>query len=180
MPERFGFGRAKNGVEQPYRGRRAFGRSLGRSAHRISWPSLPKGCEAPSGTKGLDLRASLVLWLRADCYPGKPLVGNLLDIPPHHSWLKFKEWADQYGPLFRLNIAGREHYIVSTEKIANDLLRERGTLYSSREQLPAAAQLLGDNMRPLLLHTMVCGTITTTSVERLLIVQQTSGEKVVV
>lgn len=27
--------------------------------------------------------------------PGKPLIGNLLDIPPSHSWLKFKEWADE-------------------------------------------------------------------------------------
>ena len=66
-----------------------------------------------------------------------------------HSWLKFKEWADVYGPLFRLNLAGREHYVVSTEKVANDLLRERGNIYSSREQLPAAVQLLGDSLRPL-------------------------------
>ncbi|KAF2179947.1 cytochrome P450 [Zopfia rhizophila CBS 207.26] len=83
--------------------------------------------------------------------PGKPIVGNLLDIPTQHSWLKFKEWSDQYGPLIRLNLAGKVHYIASTEKIANDLLRERGTLYSSREQSPAAAQLLSDNLRPLLL-----------------------------
>ena len=83
--------------------------------------------------------------------PGKPIVGNLLDIPPKHSWLQFKKWADRYGPLMRLNIAGREHYIISTEKIANDLLRERGSLYSSREQLPAAAKLLSDDLRPLFL-----------------------------
>lgn len=81
--------------------------------------------------------------------PGKPFVGNLPDIPPKHSWLKFKEWSDQYGPLMRLNIAGREHYVASTEKVANDLLRERGGIYSSREQLPAAAQLLSRNLRPL-------------------------------
>lgn len=58
-------------------------------------------------------------------------------------------WADKYGPLFRLRLAGREHYVVSTEKVANDLLRERGNIYSSREQMPAAVQLLGDNLRPL-------------------------------
>ncbi|KAK4498266.1 hypothetical protein PRZ48_010923 [Zasmidium cellare] len=81
--------------------------------------------------------------------PGKPLVGNLPDIPPKHSWLKFKKWSDQYGPLMRLNIAGREHYVASTEKVANDLLRERGGIYSSREQLPAAVQLLSKNLRPL-------------------------------
>ena len=79
---------------------------------------------------------------------GKPIVGNLLDIPPYHSWLKFKEWADQYGPIYRLNIAGKNNVIVSTEKIANDLLRERGNIYSSREQFPMAVQLLSDNLRP--------------------------------
>lgn len=83
--------------------------------------------------------------------PGYPIVGNLLDIPPKHSWLKFKEWSDQYGSLYRLNLAGKEHYMISSEKIANDLLRERGTYYSSREQFPAAAKLLSDNLRPLFL-----------------------------
>lgn len=84
-------------------------------------------------------------------YAGKPIIGNLLDIPPYHSWLKFKRWSDTYGPIFKLNIAGSTHIVVSTEKIANDLMRERGTLYSSREQLPMAAKLLSDNLRPLFL-----------------------------
>lgn len=82
---------------------------------------------------------------------GKPLIGNLPDIPPKHSWLKFKEWGDQYGPIFRLNLAGKEHYVVSKEKIANDLLRERGNIYSSREQLPAATVLLSGRLRPVLM-----------------------------
>lgn len=82
---------------------------------------------------------------------GKPVIGNLLDIPPKHSWLKFKDWADQYGPIFRLSIFGRNLVVVSTEKIANDLLRDRGNLYSSREQLPMAAQLMSRNLRPLFL-----------------------------
>ncbi|KAK5126620.1 hypothetical protein LTR85_009554 [Meristemomyces frigidus] len=96
-----------------------------------SRPKVPQGAAFPPGP------------------PGKPLVGNLLDIPPVHSWLRFKEWADQYGPLFRLSLAGREHYVVSTEKAANVLLRERGNNYSSREQMPAAVQLLGGSLRPL-------------------------------
>jgi hypothetical protein len=81
----------------------------------------------------------------------EPIVRNLLDIPPYHSWLKLKARADQYGPIFKLNIAGGDHVVVSTEKIANDLIRERGTLYSSREQFPMVAQLLSDNLRPLFL-----------------------------
>ncbi len=83
--------------------------------------------------------------------PGLPLLGNLLQVPPSHSWLQFKEWADIFGSIYQMNIAGRTHVIVSSEKIANDLLRERGNLYSGREQLPMAAQLLSGNLRPLLL-----------------------------
>lgn len=82
---------------------------------------------------------------------GYPLIGNLLDIPPQHSWLKFKEWADEYGPLYRIRLGWQEHVVISTEKIANDLLRERGSHYSSREQTVMAAELLSDNLRPLLL-----------------------------
>ncbi|KAF5979386.1 cytochrome P450 monooxygenase [Fusarium bulbicola] len=82
---------------------------------------------------------------------GKPLVGNLFEIPQYHSWLKFKEWADTYGPIFRLNLAGRQHVVLSTEKIANDLLRERGSYYSSREFLPMASGIVSREMRPLLL-----------------------------
>jgi cytochrome P450 len=76
-------------------------------------------------------------------------VGNLPDIPTSHSWFQFKRWADKYGPVFRLKVMGRNMVVVSTEKVANDLLRERGTLYSSREQLPMAAQLVSRNLRPL-------------------------------
>lgn len=82
---------------------------------------------------------------------GVPILGNMLQIPPHHSWLKFKEWADQYGNIIRFTILGRENVVLSTERVANDLLRERGTLYSSREHLVMASDMLSDNLRPLLI-----------------------------
>ncbi|KAB5581284.1 cytochrome P450 [Coniochaeta sp. 2T2.1] len=94
---------------------------------------LPKGARLPPGPKGY------------------PIIGTLADIAPQHSWLKFKEWADEYGPLFRFRLASQEHVVISTEKVANDLLRERGSHYSSREQTVMAAELLSRNLRPLLL-----------------------------
>ncbi|KAK5717274.1 hypothetical protein LTR15_009167 [Elasticomyces elasticus] len=100
---------------------------------RTKLKALPPGTQLPGGP------------------PRKPLLGNLLDLPPFHSWLKFHEWQEQYGPLYRLDLAGRTNIIVSSEEIANDLLRERGNIYSSREQLPMGAQLLSDNLRPVLL-----------------------------
>ncbi|KAK0122021.1 hypothetical protein ONS95_010286 [Cadophora gregata] len=82
---------------------------------------------------------------------GVPIVGNLLQIQSRHSWLQFKAWADNYGPIFCLKLGLREHVVISSEAIANELLRERGNIYSSREQVPMAAELLSHNLRPLLL-----------------------------
>lgn len=96
-------------------------------------PDIPSGTEEPAGP------------------PGNPLLGNLLDVPPYHSWLKFFDWSKKYGPLYRLDLAGQDHVIVSTESIANDLLRERGNIYSSRVHLPMASELLSRHLRPLLI-----------------------------
>lgn len=82
---------------------------------------------------------------------GIPILGNLPQVPLTHSWLKFKEWADQYGPLYSLSLAGNRHVVVSTERIANDLLRGRGNIYSSRPYLPMSSELLSHNLRPVLL-----------------------------
>ncbi|KEF51210.1 uncharacterized protein A1O9_12713 [Exophiala aquamarina CBS 119918] len=74
----------------------------------------------------------------------------MFNLPPVQTWLKFKEWSDIFGPIFSFTLPGRYMVVVSTEKIANDLLRERGSLYSSREQLPMAAELMSKNLRTLL------------------------------
>ncbi len=50
-----------------------------------------------------------------------------------------------------MTLAGQEHYVLSSEKVANDLLRERGSIYSSRPLAPASAELLSKNLRPVLL-----------------------------
>lgn len=73
---------------------------------------------------------------------GIPFLGNAHELPPYHSWLKFAEWAKQYGPIYQISILGSNHVIVSTDKIANHLLRDRGAHYSSREQLPFAVKLV--------------------------------------
>lgn len=44
----------------------------------------------------------------------------------------------------RLTIAGQQHLLLGRESIANDLLRERGTIYSDRYLASAATQLLCD------------------------------------
>ncbi|KAF8242601.1 cytochrome P450 [Wilcoxina mikolae CBS 423.85] len=101
--------------------------------HHLLSKRLPSGTTTPPGPSAI------------------PLLGNLLQVPKAHSWLQFKTWADSYGPIFQLNMAGKNHIVLSTEKTANELLRERGTLYSSREHMYFASDLLSHNLRPLLL-----------------------------
>ncbi|KAH8776846.1 cytochrome P450 [Hyaloscypha sp. PMI_1271] len=66
-------------------------------------------------------------------------------------WFKFTEWGSEYGPIYQYKAFGKVNVVVGTEKIANDLLRERGDIYSSRENLPMASQLLSDNKKALFL-----------------------------
>ncbi|KZL67504.1 cytochrome p450 [Colletotrichum incanum] len=81
----------------------------------------------------------------------KPFIGNLLLIPPVHSWLTFHELIKRHGPIVRLSLAGQEHVLLGTETAANDLLRQRGNLYSDRHYAPASSHLLTDDHMLLLL-----------------------------
>lgn len=80
---------------------------------------------------------------------GKPFIGS--NLGKDYFWFKFDEWAQQYGSIYQYKSFRQVNIVVSTEGIANELLRERGTIYSSREQLPMASQLLSDNKRALFL-----------------------------
>ncbi|KAH6665609.1 putative O-methylsterigmatocystin oxidoreductase [Halenospora varia] len=50
-------------------------------------------------------------------------------------WLKFKKWADIYGPIYYTSMLGAKFIIVSDEKIAEELLVKRGKIYSDRPQI---------------------------------------------
>lgn len=71
-------------------------------------------------------------------FPGPrlfPLVGRVHDVPRFSLWLKFKEWADQYGPIYYLRIADQRFIIVTDQQIADELLNKRGNIYSGRPQI---------------------------------------------
>ncbi|KAI0738051.1 cytochrome P450 [Daedaleopsis nitida] len=93
----------------------------------VSYPAKPK---IPSG-------------LRSLLGPkGYPILGSVTDIPERNIHLRFYEWAQQYGPIYQVNLAGTNHVWISKESIAHDLLTKRSAIYSDRPHLPA---LLHDN-----------------------------------
>lgn len=73
-------------------------------------------------------------------FPGPtqlPLVGRVHDLKRFGLWLKFKEWADIYGPIYQTSMIDQTFVIVSDEQIAEELLIKRGHIYSGRPQIRA-------------------------------------------
>jgi hypothetical protein len=68
-------------------------------------------------------------------FPGPlllPWIGRIHDLPIQYMWLKFKEWADIYGPIYKTKMLGATFLIISDEKIAEELLVKRAKIYSDR------------------------------------------------
>lgn len=43
--------------------------------------------------------------------------------------------AARYGPIFKLEVMGLTHVVISTQKVAEDLMARRGAIYSDRGHL---------------------------------------------
>jgi hypothetical protein len=61
-----------------------------------------------------------------------PYIGRIHDLPIQFMWLKFKEWADIYGPIYRTEMLGAKFIIISDESVAEDLLVRRAKINSDR------------------------------------------------
>jgi hypothetical protein len=64
-----------------------------------------------------------------------PWIGRIHDLPIEFMWLKFKEWADIYGPIYRTKMLGDNFVIITDEKIAEDILIKRAKVYSDRPEI---------------------------------------------
>ncbi|KAL1605909.1 hypothetical protein SLS59_003030 [Nothophoma quercina] len=64
-----------------------------------------------------------------------PWIGRIHDLPIDFMWLKFKEWADMYGPIYRTKMLGANFVIISDESIAEEILVKRAKVYSDRPEI---------------------------------------------
>jgi hypothetical protein len=89
---------------------------------------------------------------------GIPFIGRVHDVPSNATWLKFWQWAQEYGPIYQMEIFGSDHVFISSEEVANDLLGKRSSIYSDRPVIPNLPdnRTSGDYL-PLLGHN---GTVT--------------------
>ncbi|KAH7097916.1 cytochrome P450 [Auriculariales sp. MPI-PUGE-AT-0066] len=67
---------------------------------------------------------------------GIPVLGNALEMPADYAWLKYSEWAAQYGDVVHVSALGRHIVILSSLNAVNDLLVKRGSNYSDRPVVP--------------------------------------------
>ncbi|KZV92238.1 cytochrome P450 [Exidia glandulosa HHB12029] len=91
--------------------------------------------------------------------PGPPqslVLGNLRDVPTHDAHVAYSRMAEKYdqecrtrvtlpeleGPLFQLKLPTQNIVIISSSKVAFDLLEKRGAIYSDRPAF-RMAELMG-------------------------------------
>ncbi|KAL0581499.1 hypothetical protein V5O48_000557 [Marasmius crinis-equi] len=80
-----------------------------------------------------------------------PFVGNLLQLPKERQWIKFREWATEYGPIFHLE-AGPDHIVVlNTPEATEDLLVKRNRIFTDRMSPHVAADIVSAGQRMLFL-----------------------------
>ncbi|OLN86936.1 Fumitremorgin C synthase 1 [Colletotrichum chlorophyti] len=73
-------------------------------------------------------------------FPGPkqyPIVGRVHDLPKIAMWLKFKEWADEFGPIYQTSMLGQKFVIISDEAMAQELLIKNGNNFGGRPQIRA-------------------------------------------
>jgi cytochrome P450 len=56
---------------------------------------------------------------------GLPLLGNLLQIEVGQAHRILARWADEFGPIYRFRMAGRQAVAVAAPELINEVLRER-------------------------------------------------------
>ncbi|KAF9877043.1 cytochrome p450 [Colletotrichum karsti] len=73
-------------------------------------------------------------------FPGPkqyPIVGRVHDLPRFAMWLKLKEWADEFGPIYQTSMLGQKFIIISDEEMAQELLIKNGNSFAGRPQIRA-------------------------------------------
>ncbi|CAD6582177.1 MAG: hypothetical protein CYPHOPRED_001859 [Cyphobasidiales sp. Tagirdzhanova-0007] len=82
--------------------------------------------------------------------PGRlPIVGHRPALGPERPWLKMKEWADTYGPIYRIQLGNQQVVVLSDARTANALLDKRSAIYSSRPHSVVGVEYVGRGLRML-------------------------------
>lgn len=81
--------------------------------------------------------------------PGHWLWGN--DIPETKDYLKYHEWAQEYGPIYSLRSGRRTMIVIANNEAAVEILEKEGIHSADRPRTVAAGEMMSGNMRILLI-----------------------------
>lgn len=73
--------------------------------------------------------------------PALPVIGNALQIPLTHQWLKYAEWGKKYGEIIHISVFGQPIVILNAAQPISDLLDRRSAIYSDRPRMTMAGEL---------------------------------------
>ncbi|OJA19251.1 hypothetical protein AZE42_05985 [Rhizopogon vesiculosus] len=74
---------------------------------------------------------------------GRPLVGNIPDMPQDKPWLTFTEWGKKYGDISHVEVLGQHIMVLNSVKTAVEMLDKKSSIYSDRPVLPMGGELVG-------------------------------------
>lgn len=99
---------------------------------RSLWTKLSNRRKLPPGPKGV------------------PLIGNLLHLPKQRQFEQLYQWSKEYGPIMYFNMAGQPLVVLSSHKVARDLLSLRSSRYSDRPRMVMCGELVAKGMNILM------------------------------
>ncbi|KLO15260.1 CyP450 monooxygenase [Schizopora paradoxa] len=73
--------------------------------------------------------------------PGRPIIGNLLQIPSTRLWERAAEWGKEYGDLIFIEAVGMPILIINSYETAVELVNKRSSIYSSRPHITMPCDL---------------------------------------
>ncbi|KAG1874761.1 cytochrome P450 [Suillus subalutaceus] len=75
--------------------------------------------------------------------PGRPLIGNIPDMPAVKPWVTFTEWGKKYGDISHVEVLGQHIMVLNSVKTAVEMLDKKSSVYSDRPVLPMGGELVG-------------------------------------
>ncbi|KAG7085476.1 hypothetical protein E1B28_003038 [Marasmius oreades] len=78
---------------------------------------------------------------------GLPFLGNIFQIPGSRQWLKFSEWAKEYGPILHLTVGPQHIVVLNSPDVVEELFIDKNKLFSDRLAPYVAADIVSDGQR---------------------------------
>ncbi|KAL0388306.1 UNVERIFIED_CONTAM: cytochrome [Sesamum radiatum] len=77
--------------------------------------------------------------------PGLPLFGNLLQYNPSNLLIRLAKLSDKYGPLMSMTLVGKPVIVISSARVAKEVLKHNDIAFSSRPSFICSGKLSYNN-----------------------------------